>query len=103
MEILTVERSIWIGAPCERVWQAVTDPEQLAQWFLPPTLGAQMKRDDSGKISVCMGDMEIPIAIFDVVDPPRQGTIRSLPDGLIAATYTLEEEKGGTRVTVTMS
>ena len=36
MEILTVERSIWIGAPRERVWQAVTDPEQLAQWLLPP-------------------------------------------------------------------
>jgi uncharacterized protein YndB with AHSA1/START domain len=52
MEKLVVERSIWIAAPRERVWQAVTDPEQLAQWFLPPTLGAQMKGDDRGKISV---------------------------------------------------
>ena len=103
MEKLAVERSIWIDAPRERVWQAVTDPEQVAQWLLPPTLGAQMKRDDSGKISVCMGDMDIAIAILEAVDPPRQFTSRSLPDRLIATTYTLEEEKGGTRVTVTMS
>jgi len=103
MEKMTVERNIWIAAPRERVWQAVTDPEQLAQWFLPPALGAQMKRDDSDKIFVCMGPMEIPVAIFEAIDSPRQVTIRGLPDKLIAATYTLTEEKGGTRVTVTMS
>ena len=101
MQQLTVERSIWIDAPRERVWQAVTDPEQVAQWFLPPTLGAQMKRDDSGKIFVCMGDMEIPIAIFEALDPPRQVSSRGLPDRLLATTYTLDEENGGTRVTVT--
>ena len=29
MEKLTIERSIWIAAPRERVWQAVTDPAQI--------------------------------------------------------------------------
>ena len=86
MEQLTVERSIWVAAPRERVWQAVTDPEQVAQWLLPPALGAQMKRDDGGKISVCMGGMEIPIAIVESIDPPRRTTIRGLPDRLIATT-----------------
>lgn len=103
MEQLTVERSIWIDAPRQRVWQAVTDPEQVAQWFLPPTLGAQLKRDEQGKISVGIGEMDIAIATFEAVDPPRQFTSRSLPDRLIATTYTLAEEKGGTRVTVTMT
>jgi uncharacterized protein YndB with AHSA1/START domain len=103
MEQLTVERSIWIDAPRERVWQAVTDPEQVAQWLLPPALGAQMKRDDSGTISVCMGEMEIHFAILEAVEAPRQVRSRSLPDRLIATTYKLEEENSGTRVTVTMS
>jgi uncharacterized protein YndB with AHSA1/START domain len=103
MEQLVVERSIWIQAPRERVWQAVTDPEQVAQWFLPPMLGASMKRDASGKIFVCMGEMEVPVAAFEASEPPQRFTSRGLPDGLIATTYTLEEENRGTRVTVTMT
>ncbi len=62
-----------------------------------------MKRDDTGKLFVCMGDMAIPVASFEVVDPLRQVTIRSFPDKLIAATYRFEEEKGGTHVTVTLN
>lgn len=62
-----------------------------------------MKRDDRGKLFVCMGHMDIPIAILEAADPPWQVTSRNLPDRLIATTYTLEEEKDGTRVTVTMS
>ncbi len=36
MKKTSVEHRIWLAAPRERVWQAVTEPEQLAQWFLPP-------------------------------------------------------------------
>src|SRR5262249_22152466 len=32
-----VERSIWIHAPRERVWTALTDPVQVEQWFSPGT------------------------------------------------------------------
>ena len=103
MDQLTVERSIWIDAPRERVWQAVTDPEHVAQWLLPPAFGAQMKRDASGTFFVCMGPMEVPIAIQEAPKEPQQVTSRSLPDQLIATTYLLEEESGGTRVTVTMT
>ncbi|HYN89499.1 MAG TPA: SRPBCC domain-containing protein [Ardenticatenaceae bacterium] len=103
MAQVTVERSIWIAAPRERVWQAITDPAELAQWLLPPALGARMKRDEPGTLYVCMGDMEIPIAILEALDPPRRVTSRGLPDRLIVTTYTLEEENGGTRLTVTMA
>jgi uncharacterized protein YndB with AHSA1/START domain len=103
MEQLTVERSIWIDAPRERVWHAVTDPEQVAQWLLPPFLGAQMKRDERGTLFVSMGEMDIPVAILEALDPPRQVSSRGLPDRLLATTYTLDEENGGTRVTVTMA
>src|SRR5688572_30004001 len=98
-----VERSIWIDAPRERVWQAIQQPDQLAQWFLPPALGAQMKRDDKGMLFVSMGGMDIPAAAIEVVSESRQLISRSVPDMLLMTTYTLEDENGGTRLTVTMS
>src|SRR6476661_3274862 len=98
-----VERSIWINAPRERVWQAILQPDQLAQWFLPPALGAQMKRDEKGTLFVSMGGMDIPAAVIEVVSESHQLISRSLPDMLLTTTYTLEDEKSGTRLTVTMS
>jgi uncharacterized protein YndB with AHSA1/START domain len=103
MEKITVERSIWIGAPRERVWLAITDPQQLEQWLLPPALGGRVKRDDADKVFICLGDMNIEVAIFEGIDPPRQVTNRALPDGLITATYALEEENDGTRITVRLT
>jgi uncharacterized protein YndB with AHSA1/START domain len=99
---ITVERSIWIGAAREKVWQAVTDPEQIARWLLPPAMGATMKRDEGGRLLVCMGPMEVPVAVVETMDAPAQATIRSLPDRLIVTAYQLDEEKDGTRLTVTM-
>ena len=103
MEQFKVERSIWIDIPPERVWQAITDPADLAKWLLPPALGADMKRDANDTIFVCMGGMEIPVAVLEEVDPLRHARNHGLPDYVILITYLLEEENGGTRVTVTMS
>jgi len=103
MEQLKVERSIWIDATRERVWQAITDPADLAQWLLPPALGADMKRDANDTILVSMGGMEIPVAVLEEVDPPRHVSSYGLPDHIISIAYLLEEENDGTRVTVTMS
>lgn len=103
MQRNAIERSIWIDAPRARVWQAVTDPEQLAQWLLPPMLGAQMKSDANGNVFVCMGGMEVPFALLEDADPGRRVAMRGLPDKLGAVTYTLEDENNGTRVTVAMS
>jgi uncharacterized protein YndB with AHSA1/START domain len=98
-----VEKSIWINAPRERVWQAILEPDQLAQWFLPPSLGAQMKRDDAGTLYVSLFGMDIGVAVVRVIRDSYELTSRSLPDQLLTTTYTLQDEKGGTRLTVTMS
>ncbi len=103
MQTNAVERSTWIAAPRGRVWQAITVPEQMAQWFLSPMLGAQMKRDESGKVYVCFGPMEVGVAVLDLTDPPRRATSRSLPEKQLLTTYVLDEENGGTRVTITMT
>lgn len=96
----TVERSLWIGAPRERVWQAVNDPELIGRWLLPPALGAQLKHDGAGNLCVAMGPMELPIASVEEVRPQQSLTWRSWPDGLVASRLSLAEENAGTRVTV---
>jgi uncharacterized protein YndB with AHSA1/START domain len=93
----TVQRSIWINAPRERVWRAVTEPAQIAAWFAPGTTFSF----NGNIISIRMGDADVEVAIIEVLDPPRQITTRSLPDRALTTTYTLEEENGGTRFTVT--
>jgi uncharacterized protein YndB with AHSA1/START domain len=103
METIAIERSIWVNAPRERVWQAITEPEQIARWFLPALPGVLVQRDGSGKLSLRLGEMDVDFAILEMMEPPRRATSRSLPDRLLTTIYTLEEEKGSTRVTVTMS
>jgi uncharacterized protein YndB with AHSA1/START domain len=100
---MTVERSIWIAARREQVWRAITEPDELARWLMPPEMGAQMVRDEAGKLSVLMGPMSIDMAVLEALDPPRQVTTRGLPDRLIATMYALADENGGTRVTVSMT
>jgi uncharacterized protein YndB with AHSA1/START domain len=103
VEKVNVEKSIWIAAPRDRVWQALTDPEHLAQWFLPPALGAQLQREADGRLSVLMGPMAVGVAMFEGFDAPRRFTSRSLPDNLLTTTYTLEDADGGTHVTIKVS
>jgi uncharacterized protein YndB with AHSA1/START domain len=103
MPNLTVERSTWIAAPRERVWQAITQPEQMAQWFLPPAMGAQLKRDEHGTLWVLLGPMEVGIASLEAAEAPRTLTTRGLPDRWLATTYTLQTERDGTRVAITMT
>src|SRR5262245_41191037 len=103
MSDLTFEHSILLDAPRTRVWDAVTNPEEMTKWFLPPVLGAQMKRDERGTTFICMMGMEIPAAVLESLEPPQHVTIRGLPDRQLAASITLNEEKNGTKLTITMS
>jgi uncharacterized protein YndB with AHSA1/START domain len=96
VEPIILERSIWINAPRERVWQAVTEPAQIAAWFAP---GLTFSINDN-KIAIHMEGQVMEVALIEVFDPPHQLTTRSLPDRILATTYKLEEENGGTRFTV---
>lgn len=109
-QTIAVERSIWIAAPRERAWHAVTEPEHLDQWYAAyyrwdiPSLqvGTTVKfynKDD---------DTDVQIATIEIFDPPRQFTLRWQPDKqypamTLVTTFMLEEENGGTRVTISES
>jgi uncharacterized protein YndB with AHSA1/START domain len=103
MQQLKVECSIWTPAPHKQVWEAVTTPEQIRQWFVPNLPFAEMKQDENGKLSVYMGEMGIDFAILEGVDSLWQVNLQTLPDKLITVSYNLSKENEGTTVTVTMN
>jgi uncharacterized protein YndB with AHSA1/START domain len=104
MRTSTVERGIWINAPRERVWEAITTAGQIQQWW---------GGDDRWEISalevggiVRFGDpAEFMTATITVYDPPRQFRFDWAPQAQyhgipMTTTYLLNEENGGTRATV---
>jgi uncharacterized protein YndB with AHSA1/START domain len=105
METVAVERSIWIAVPCERVWRAITDPAQLEQWYAAgcpwdiPALavGAKVRFHNSAS--------EVLQATIAARVPPRRFALRwepepAYPQAVPVTTFLLDEEEGGTRVTV---
>jgi uncharacterized protein YndB with AHSA1/START domain len=102
METVALERSLWIDATPERIWQAVTEVDQLIQWLNPNLvpMGAQMQRDERDTISVLLGPISVDFIAVEGAEEHRQITLRSLPDRLISTTLLLDEEKGGTSVSV---
>lgn len=103
MDKTAVERSIWINAPIHRVWQAITDPAEIIRWLVPQLPFAEMRRDEKGKITVHIGEMAMDFILLEAVDPPRQAIIHNLPDRSLVVTYLLNEQEGGTQVSVTVT
>jgi uncharacterized protein YndB with AHSA1/START domain len=99
----TVERSVWINAPRERVWEAITTDDQIRQWWGQDHW--EISAREVGGI-IKFGDPDdLMTATIDVLDPPRQFTIKWPPQEqyhsiTMYTTYVLTEENGGTRVTV---
>lgn len=101
---LSVERSIWINAPIQRVWEAITQVEQLRQWWggdyweiSALEVGATIKFGDPN---------DLMLAEVAVAEPPHQFSIHWPPQPQyhqlnMVTHYMLSEENGGTRVTVT--
>ena len=101
MDTPAIERSIWIAASRERVWQAITDPKQLQQWFSPNTPWELSALEVGGKMYA--QGYESTGSIIEVVDPPHEFMLRqdSQPPAdplTIKLRYVLEEEDGGTRM-----
>lgn len=106
-QVIAVERSIWIDAPREQAWRAITEVSYLNQWYATyyhwdiPTLevGETVKfynKDNHG---------DVQTATIEVVDPPRQFTLRWHPNPQypmvsLVTTFLLEEENGGTQASI---
>jgi uncharacterized protein YndB with AHSA1/START domain len=108
METLAVERSVLINRSRRDVWQAITDPAQLGQWYAPgcpweiPSLqaGATVKFHNT--------DTDIQLATIEAVEPFKELTLRwhldpAHPGITLLNSFRLEEENGKTRVTVSQA
>jgi uncharacterized protein YndB with AHSA1/START domain len=105
-ETYSIERSIWIAAPRERVWQAITDPAQLEAWYSPGTPWRLTTLAVGGRLFVPEPDTgaEQHTQVIEAVEPPQLLKLRAGPDpsGTSEGTiYSLREEQGGTRLTIT--
>jgi uncharacterized protein YndB with AHSA1/START domain len=103
MEKMTVERSIWINATRERVWNAITDAEQIMKWWGADHWEIEKLEVGAG---VKFGDAEDQLlATIVVLDPPQKFSIRWPPQEAyhnieVFTTYELTEENGGTTIKV---
>jgi uncharacterized protein YndB with AHSA1/START domain len=105
-KIFGVERSIWIDASRERVWKAITDPEQIEQWFSPGTKWRTTETEAGTQLSVYdpESDSDMYIQIVELVEPPYRLITRTNPEppeAIHTTTWSLEEENGGTRLLLT--
>jgi uncharacterized protein YndB with AHSA1/START domain len=96
-----VRRELEIQAPRERVWAALTEPEQLLRWF--PDKRAEIDLRPGGD-AVLEWDEATAEAVVDVVEPPSHFVFRWRPEGLgrpfTTVSFTLEELQDGTSTRV---
>jgi uncharacterized protein YndB with AHSA1/START domain len=87
-----VRRELEIRAPRARVWEALTEPDQLTQWF--PTRRAEIDLRPGGE-AILEWDEAKAEAVVDVVEPPGRFVFRWRPEGLgrpfTTVSFTLEE------------
>ncbi|HET6673456.1 MAG TPA: SRPBCC family protein [Agromyces sp.] len=106
----TVRRTISIGAPIEKVWTAVTDPEHISKWFGRVVLDGAGPGAEGTITFPEYGS--VPLRI-EATDAPRMVSYRwgnddaagHLADTIddehsTVFTFTLEQVPGGTQLTV---
>ena len=98
----TIERTIHIDAPVERVWTIVTEPEHIGTWFgdagasrAGDTITMAWKEHGEAELRIVQEDAPNRFAFrWDANDP-------GIGDTLVE--FTLTPEASGTRVTVVES
>ncbi len=109
MEYGSIEREIRIDAPPEIVFDVVSDPVHVQQWW-PDEASYEAVPGSSGEIVFIRDGERVPMA-FQVVDavPPRLFSFRwtqpdgepARPDNSFLVTFDLEPAGGGTLLRMT--
>jgi uncharacterized protein YndB with AHSA1/START domain len=107
MDPIAVERHIWINAPRERVWQAVTDPKQLSQWYATYYHWEIPALHVGATVTFYNKDnrQDAQVATIEVLNPPQEFTVRWQPHAeypavSLVTSFLLSDERGGTRATI---
>jgi len=94
---MNVKREIELDAPPDEVWRALTDPDELEQWFANDV---DLDPREGGEGTFRWDDGEERHAVVEEVDPERRFAF-TWDDGHVV--IELEELPAGTRVTVVES
>ena len=98
----TIEREMTLTAPIQRVWQAITDPQEVSEWF-----GVQAEIDlrPGGRIVFGWAEGRFLARVEEVAPPTRfahrwclarDTEVDAGPTTLV--TFSLEPSNGGTRL-----
>lgn len=112
-ETISISRSIWIDAPVDLAWRAVTEDEMLTKWYSPGSIW-KVPELQVGAVAEfhLMTNEEDPEAermlmqaVIEAAEPNKKLTLRwqpnpNFPGMLLVTNFLLEEEKGGTKVTI---
>ena len=98
----TIEREMVLSHPVERVWRAITDPAELANWF-GDTARLDLRPGGDG-LFTWEGDASA--AVVEVVEPPRRFAFwwtpgvgdTVTPENRTLVDFTLDAVEGGTRL-----
>src|SRR5580693_7680195 len=69
---LVIEREVLIDAPVEVVWRAITEPDQISQWFADRV---ELVVEPGAHGYLGFGDQGGPVVV-EVVDPPVRFSFR---------------------------
>jgi uncharacterized protein YndB with AHSA1/START domain len=90
-----IRRQIVLPAPREEVWEALTDPERLADWFANDV---DFDLRPGGGASFRWSNGEERTATVTEVDPERRLAFEWDDEGEVE--FTLDDDDDGTRLTV---
>lgn len=98
MDAVMITQRIVIQADRERVWQAITTPEQIAKWFQPIhferlVVGEAVTFDRGAKGSIALIEPMDRFGFYGQIAPPHPAQTLVI--------FTLETVPEGTRLTVT--
>lgn len=104
MTTTTINKSIFLAAPRETVWQYLTDKSKLGEWFHPAADNlvegkpyALLGDANDSESKMCWGE------VLTANEPSTlvyTFTIKPLGGAMSTVSWTLEEAAGGTRVTL---
>lgn len=90
-----VKREIVLPSPREEVWEALTDPERLEDWFANEV---ELDLREGGGATFRWANGEERHATVTEVDPERRLAFEWEEEGEVA--FTLADDADGTRLTV---
>ena len=108
MTPLTATGKVWIAVSPKRVWEAITQPEQLEAWYAPGCLWEMPVLEQGAQVKFHNSETDIQAASIVQFEEARQFVLRwephsEYPQATLITSFMLMSENGGTSFTLSES